>query len=77
VRIKSFITIQLRGVCVCKGKFVPVLNYAMNRYRRVDVFLTSALDGGEWSASRLCALPRRKELPVSMEQEAGWAREPL
>jgi hypothetical protein len=36
-----------------KGKVVPVL--AMKAYEEVDVqihiFLTSALDGGEWSAS--------------------------
>jgi hypothetical protein len=36
-------------------------------------FTTSALDGGEWSASRPgCVLP-----PVPTIQEAGWAREPV
>jgi hypothetical protein len=39
-----------------KGKVVPVFNYAMKAYGGVDVkihiFLTSALVGGEWSASR-------------------------
>jgi hypothetical protein len=41
-------------------------------------FLTSALDGGEWSAS--CpgrALPPGKGLPVPIGQEAGWAPEPV
>jgi hypothetical protein len=37
-------------------KVVPVLNYAIKTYGGVDVyihiFLTSALVGGEWSASR-------------------------
>jgi hypothetical protein len=27
-------------------------HYAMKAYRRVDIFLSSALDGSEWSASR-------------------------
>jgi hypothetical protein len=39
-------------------------------------FLTSALEGGEWSASRPGrALPPGKELPVPIVQEAGWAPE--
>jgi hypothetical protein len=39
-------------------------------------FLTSALEGGEWSASRPGrALPPRKEPPVPIVQEAGWAPE--
>jgi hypothetical protein len=38
-------------------------------------FTTSALDGGEWSASRPVALyPPGKGSPV---QEAGWAPEPV
>jgi hypothetical protein len=37
-------------------------------------FLTSALDGDEWSASRPDrALPRGKGPPVPIVQEAGWA----
>jgi hypothetical protein len=36
-------------------------------------FTTSALDGGEWSASRPCrALPPGKGPPVPIVQEAGW-----
>jgi hypothetical protein len=42
------------------------------------LILTSALDGGEWSASRPGrALPLRKEPPVPTGQEAGWALEPV
>jgi hypothetical protein len=41
-------------------------------------FLTSALEGGEWSASRPGrALPPGKEPPVPSVQEAGWAPEPV
>jgi hypothetical protein len=41
-------------------------------------FTTSALDGGEWSASRSGrALPPGKELPVPIVQEDGWAPEPV
>jgi hypothetical protein len=41
-------------------------------------FLTSALDGGEWSASRPGrALPLGKGPPVPIVQEAGWTPEPV
>jgi hypothetical protein len=41
-------------------------------------FATSALDGGEWSASRPRRnLPPRKGPPVPIVQEAGWAPEPV
>jgi hypothetical protein len=41
-------------------------------------FTTSALDGGEWSVSRLGrALPPGKGPPVPIAQEAGWAPEPV
>jgi hypothetical protein len=37
-------------------------------------FMTSALNGGEWSASRPGrALPQGKGLPVSSGKDAGWA----
>jgi hypothetical protein len=37
-------------------------------------FKTSALDGGEWSASRADrSLPPGKGPPVPIVQEAGWA----
>jgi hypothetical protein len=39
-------------------------------------FMTSALDGGEWSASRPGrVLPPGKGPPVPIVQEAGWAPE--
>jgi hypothetical protein len=41
-------------------------------------FLTSALDGGEWSASRPGrALAPEKGPLVPIVQEAGWAPEPV
>jgi hypothetical protein len=41
-------------------------------------FSTSALDGGEWSASRPGrALAPGKGTPVPIVQEAGWASEPF
>jgi hypothetical protein len=47
-------------------------------------FSTSALDGGEWSASRPGralppgrTLPPGKRPPVPIVQEAGWAPEPI
>jgi hypothetical protein len=41
-------------------------------------FSTSALDGGEWSASRPGrALLPGKGLPVPIGQEAGWSPEPV
>jgi hypothetical protein len=41
-------------------------------------FTTSALDGGEWSASRPGrALDPGKGTPVPIVQEAGWAPEPV
>jgi hypothetical protein len=41
-------------------------------------FLASALEGGEWSATRPGrALPPGKEPPVPTVQEAGWAPEPV
>jgi hypothetical protein len=59
-------------ISLIKGKVVPVLNlikhYAMKAYGGVDVqihiFLTSALVGGEWSASRSGRFTPGKELPV-------------
>jgi hypothetical protein len=41
-------------------------------------FLTSALEGGEWSASRPGrALPPGKEPPERIVYEAGWTAEPV
>jgi hypothetical protein len=63
-----------------KGKAVPL--HAMEalggrRYSSYS-FTTSALDWGEWSASRPGrALPPGKEPPVPIGEEAGWAPEPI
>jgi hypothetical protein len=41
-------------------------------------FMASALDGGEWSASRPGrAFSQEKGPPVPIVQEAGWAPEPV
>jgi hypothetical protein len=65
----------------CKGKVVPLRSIEAHlgdrRYSSYS-FLTSALEGGEWSASRPgSALPPGKEPPVPILQEAGWAPEPV
>jgi hypothetical protein len=63
-----------------KGKMIRLhameaLGVGERRYSSYS-FLTSALDGGEWSASRLGrALPPGKGPPVPIVQEAGWAPE--
>jgi hypothetical protein len=64
-----------------KSKAVPQHTYGgawgERRYSYYS-YTTSALDGGEWSASRLGrALPTGKGPPVPIVQEAGWAREPV
>jgi hypothetical protein len=40
-------------------------------------FLTSVLDGGEWSASRPGRFTSAERSPVPNEQEAGWAPDPV
>jgi hypothetical protein len=40
-------------------------------------FMSLALDGSEWSASRLCRALPGKGPPVPIVQEAGWASEPV
>jgi hypothetical protein len=64
-----------------KGKVVPLRSIeALLGERRYSSysFLTSALEGGEWSASRHGrALPPGKQPPVPTVQEAGWAPEPV
>jgi hypothetical protein len=64
-----------------KDKAVPLLSIEAHlgdrRYSSYS-FLTSALEGGEWSASRPGrALPSGKEPPVPTVQEAGWAPQPV
>jgi hypothetical protein len=64
-----------------KGKAVRYAPYRDSlgdrRYSSYS-FLTSALEGGEWSASRPGrALPPGKLTPVPTVQEAGWAPQPV
>jgi hypothetical protein len=59
-----------------KGKAVPL--HAMEALWSSYSFTTSALDWGEWSASRPGrALPPGKGPPVPIGEEAGWAPEPV
>jgi hypothetical protein len=64
-----------------KGKAVPLRSieaHLGDRRNSSYSFLTSALEGGEWSASRPGPpLPPGKEPPVPTVQEAGWAPEPV
>jgi hypothetical protein len=54
------------------------MHYAMKAYGGVDVynhvFLTSALVGGERSASRPGRFTPEERAPVPTEYEAGWAQ---
>jgi hypothetical protein len=66
-----------------KSKAVPLLAMVAQegrggmRYSSYS-YLTSALDGDEWSASRPGrVLPPGKESPVPIGQEAGWAPQPV
>jgi hypothetical protein len=61
-----------------KGKAVPLRSIEAHlgdrRYSSYS-FLTTALEGGEWSASHPGrALSPGKEPPVPTVQEAGWAQ---
>jgi hypothetical protein len=53
----------------------------MKAYGRVDVqihiFFTSALVGGEWSASRPGTFTPGKEPPGPIGKEVGWIAEPV
>jgi hypothetical protein len=42
-----------------------------------QIFLTSALVGCEWSASRPGRFTHEERAPVPIEYEAGWAPEPI
>jgi hypothetical protein len=59
------------------SRYTPWRRLGGRRYSSYS-FLSSALDGGERSASRPGrALPPGKGLPVPTLQEAGWAPEPV
>jgi hypothetical protein len=62
---------------VKQSRFTPWRRLGERMYSSYS-FTTTALDGGEWSASRPgCALPPGKGPPVPTVQEAGWAPEPV
>jgi hypothetical protein len=46
---------------------------------QLHVYLTSALDGGEWSPSRSnrIYLKGNNPFPVGVGQEAGWIQKPV
>jgi hypothetical protein len=92
VILKHFLTnlcanLLLTQICqLCREDFCRQVSCPATRHggvwreRRYSFysFLTSALDGGEWSASRFGrALPPGKGSPVPIGQEAGWAPEPV
>jgi hypothetical protein len=61
-----------------KVKLSGYTPWRRTEWEEVQLLLTSALDGGEWSASRPGrALPPGKCPPVPIVQEAGWAPEPV
>jgi hypothetical protein len=61
-----------------KGKVIQLGGAWGERRHSSYSFLTSALDGGEWSASRPGrALPPVKGSPVPIVQEAVWTPEPV
>jgi hypothetical protein len=60
-----------------QSRYTPWWRLGERRYSSYS-FLTSPLDGREWSASRLGRyLPPGKGPPVPIVQEAGWAPEPV
>jgi hypothetical protein len=67
--------------CSKKGKlsrYTPWRHMGGERRYSSCSYLTSALDGGEWSALRPDrSLPPGKGPPVSIGYEAGWAPEPV
>jgi hypothetical protein len=74
-------TLTAEASCFVKVKHSH--NTLMEAQRGEDVyssysFTTSALDGGEWSVSRLCrALRPTKGTPVPIGQEAAWTPQPV
>jgi hypothetical protein len=72
---KGIINTKASSLSKGKAKYVPLHDMEALWVRREQFlsFTTSALDGGEWSASR----PGRAIPPVPIVQEAGWASEPV
>jgi hypothetical protein len=65
--------------CISKVKLSRYMTWRfMGERRKISSYLTSALDGCEWSASRPGrALPAGKGPPIPIVQEAGWFPEPV
>jgi hypothetical protein len=62
---------------VKQSRYTPWRRFRERRYSS-NSFTTSALDGGEWSASRPArALPPGKGPPVPIGHEVEWAPEPV
>jgi hypothetical protein len=62
---------------VNQSRYTPWRRFGGEEYSSYS-FTTSALYGGEWSASRPGrALPPEKRPPVPIVQEAGWVPEPV
>jgi hypothetical protein len=62
---------------VKQSRYTPWRRLGERRYSSYS-FSTSAIDVGEWSASRPGhALPPGKGPPIPIVQEAGWAPEPV
>jgi hypothetical protein len=67
----------LQTILKNQSHYTPRRAWEERRYSSYS-FSTSALDGGEWSASRPGrALAPGKGPPVPTVQEAGWASEPV
>jgi hypothetical protein len=77
--VVQFIVCNHRAIRNCKVVPLHIVDGACGERRySCYSFLISALEGGEWSASRPGrALPPGKEPPVPTVQEAGWAPEPV
>jgi hypothetical protein len=77
-KTESSITERLPHHCTLKKKqsrYTPWMRLGERRYSSYS-FTTSALDGGEWSASRPGrAFTPGERTPVPIVQEAGWAPE--
>jgi hypothetical protein len=72
--------IKLSSYMIVNCKAVPQQTLEAQRERMYSSysFTTSALDGGEWSASlHGYALPPGKGPLIPIGQEAGWAPEPV
>jgi hypothetical protein len=67
-----------RGLVFGRGSCSRVRNFvSFCELGTAPTFLTSALDGGEWSASRAGSFILEERAPVPIGYEAGWFPEPI